>query len=1139
MENWSVTPEEKKVFEGQFHSLKPVDGNITGENAKGFFVQSGLAPNILAFIWELSDVTRDGQLNINEFTAACKLIQMKLRGYNVPPQLPLPLLNLVKGEATPPVPVPVPVSAISPPLSGHQSPLVAAIPASQSLINGIPPSQAPLLMGGIPAPIPGPARPIPAAVGMPLGGVPMASAAVGIPPPPANIPPPNTLPTSPILIPGAASPPSGATHQTVPGSAAETPVSCSPSSTYEWSVPYNTKLKYTQMFNQADSSRSGYLTGVQARGIMVLTQLPIEMLAKIWTLADIDGDGQLTCEEFVLAMYLCDQAKAGKEIKSPLPPELMPPTFVKKTRQNSVSSTGSAENANATVTSPQANFEDKRKENFEKGQAELERRRLALLEIQRQEKENRERIEREEAERKEKIRLEQEKRQQEEMEKQLQIQREIEREKEKERQKAFEQREAARKEMEKQRYLEWEKQRIQDLENHYKKELEFINSMRERYANLNAEYQSLNDKVRELSLQTGETRNGVNAVKTTIDGMRANRDTLLSDMTSLKNQLKEQNQRLITLNQEKASLEAKKHSAQSAADSKTQEQLKFDVVNQQIVVNQLQEEVKEVEADLESRKVDYNNNVTELTELKGNTAEMIKTCEALYSEYCDRKDKVLELKSSKLKDVSSWGDAAWNSNDAWGSEPEAVSAVSASAGVGGAKKYRALYEFVARNADELSFQPGDIITASESQSAEPGWLAGELQGRSGWFPESYVQIFDGSGGEDGDTANIEPVGYTNGDPSLEDIAEVPENISDNGSALEEGFGPAVSGEGPVDKDVGTAVNVTAQALYSWKARNDSQISFNKGDMVLVSRQQDNWYYGDVQGFAGWFPVSYVKEVAATTAAEESEEESYYTAIYPYQSTEPDDLCFEQNDLIKVIKKDGDWWTGVLNGRTGVFPSNYVQKADYSAPAPVTQRQPPALSPVTDNNASQIPRCASAPPTQLENQYSVMMDRAMTPDFSTLSSSEVPKGKKPELATVIAPYQATSKEQLSLHRGQLIMVRKKTDSGWWEGETHVKGRKRQIGWFPASYVKSIGGGMTSPSKTDLFRKQSVQSVQSESSSPVFEKVIALYKYTALNPDELSFDKDDVIKMIAKEEPDWWKGELNGKVGLFPSNYVQTL
>lgn len=38
--------------------------------------------------------------------------------------------------------------------------------------------------------------------------------------------------------------------------------------------------------------------------------------------------------------------------------------------------------------------------------------------------------------------------------------------------------------------------------------------------------------------------------------------------------------------------------------------------------------------------------------------------------------------------------------------------------------------------------------------------------------------------------------------------------------------------------------------------------------------------------------------------------------------------------------------------------------------------------------------------------------------------------------MIAPYEATSSEQLSLQRGQLIMIRKKTDSGWWEGELQV-------------------------------------------------------------------------------------------------------
>lgn len=45
------------------------------------------------------------------------------------------------------------------------------------------------------------------------------------------------------------------------------------------------------------------------------------------TLADIDGDGQLKAEEFILAMHLTDMAKAGQPLPLALPPELVPPSF--------------------------------------------------------------------------------------------------------------------------------------------------------------------------------------------------------------------------------------------------------------------------------------------------------------------------------------------------------------------------------------------------------------------------------------------------------------------------------------------------------------------------------------------------------------------------------------------------------------------------------------------------------------------------------------------------------------------------------------------------------------------------------------------------------------------------------------------
>ena len=44
------------------------------------------------------------------------------------------------------------------------------------------------------------------------------------------------------------------------------------------------------------------------------------------------------------------------------------------------------------------------------------------------------------------------------------------------------------------------------------------------------------------------------------------------------------------------------------------------------------------------------------------------------------------------------------------------------------------------------------------------------------------------------------------------------------------------------------------------------------------------------------------------------------------SDESGDLTFEAGELIQVVMKDGDWWTGVKGARTGVFPFNYVEPA---------------------------------------------------------------------------------------------------------------------------------------------------------------------------------------------------------------------
>lgn len=61
--------------------------------ARDLFIKSGLSNQILASIWSLSDLDSDGKLNLIEFSIAMHLINMCLRGFEVPKSLPNKLLS--------------------------------------------------------------------------------------------------------------------------------------------------------------------------------------------------------------------------------------------------------------------------------------------------------------------------------------------------------------------------------------------------------------------------------------------------------------------------------------------------------------------------------------------------------------------------------------------------------------------------------------------------------------------------------------------------------------------------------------------------------------------------------------------------------------------------------------------------------------------------------------------------------------------------------------------------------------------------------------------------------------------------------------------------------------------------------------
>lgn len=1088
---WVILTKERLRYEEQFRSLKPTNGIVTGEQAKGFFLLSQLPPSTLDQIWSLADTDADGKMDINEFSIACKLINLKLRGYEVPKMVPPTLLASLKAVSSlvqsaslvnqPKVPPVIPPQPLIQPQIPGVTPIIPPMPQAVSPIPTMPlirpnippvatvlPSVQPTLPTVPVQPLIGQTIPIQPVVPNQASTAPLISDILST----SSISNTSLSGISlmgPSVLQGAPSVPVGNFVEPIPtvpavsavARASITSLERKPSmdsTQMEWAIPQPSKLKYTQIFNTTDKTRSGFLSGAQARNLMVLSKLPQNILAQIWTLADMDSDGRLGCEEFVLAMYLCEQATQGQPVPVKLPPDLIPPSFRRTVRSSSrtasVSSQGSSAQQDVdSLLVNQTSFEDKRKENFEKGQAELERRRKALLDQQRKEAEERERKEREEIEKRERAKQEAERKRLEELEKQMREQQELERQKEEERKRQLELKEQARKEMERQRQLEWEKQRLQELQQQRQREQENVLKLKAKNQSLTIELSTLNEQVKDLSQKIYDTRLGVTNVKSTIDGMRTTRDTQMQEMSQLKNKLKEQNAKLVALSQEKQKLDAKN---KQNLQNNSQDALGF--ASKEIIIKNLKEKVLDMKSQVETKQSDIENNNSTLKNLRTHLNTLIENCETLYNQYEEKKSQIIEIKNINRAPSygSDWKESSWNNNtatsnwggDSWKTNQSSVGSFDSQPASLDVVKYRALYEFVARNNDEISFQPGDIINVPNNQNGEPGWLAGEIRGHTGWFPESYAEKIDG-GGEPAVTGFSDGLTEYRDTKPLEGISEVPESVE--------------------------------------------------------------------------MPTEVI---------------DYYVATYAYQSQEPGDLSFNAGDSIGVIKKEGEWWTGKLNDLVGIFPSNYVHKVD-TAPNSATSITSESASTVVETTAATAAAAESAQADSEVSQINESTRSDMTSEnrseiSSAMSNSQtMVKTKKPEIASVIAPYTATSSEQLSLARGQLIMIRKKTDSGWWEGELQAKGRKRQVGWFPASYVKVLNSsgrisGRTTPVSTTKMQQE-----------VIIDKVIALYPYKAGNPDELTFEKDDIISVTAREEEAWWRGELNGISGLFPSNYVTPL
>ncbi|CAB1443254.1 unnamed protein product [Pleuronectes platessa] len=224
------------------------------------------------------------------------------------------------------------------------------------------------------------------------------------------------------------------------------------------------------------------------------------------------------------------------------------------------------------------------------------------------------------------------------------------------------------------------------------------------------------------------------------------------------------------------------------------------------------------------------------------------------------------------------------------------------------------------------------------------------------------------------------------------------------------------------------------------------------------------------------------------------------AIYDFKAQTAKELTFKKGDAVNIIRQiDNNWYEGEHRGRVGIFPISYVEKM------PSTEKQQPIRPP---------------PPAHVR-----------------------------EIGDAVARYNfnADTNVELSLRKGERVIVIRQVDQNWYEGR--IPDSTKQ-GIFPVAYVDI----KRSPSKSsdhhmDLRGHLGHRTPSSSSTKRLVQDALhgggdpyqAVYNYTPRNEDELELREGDIVDVMEKCDDGWFVGTSRRSklFGTFPGNYVKQL
>ncbi|CAF0824681.1 unnamed protein product [Rotaria sordida] len=277
----------------------------------------------------------------------------------------------------------------------------------------------------------------------------------------------------------------------------------------------------------------------------------------------------------------------------------------------------------------------------------------------------------------------------------------------------------------------------------------------------------------------------------------------------------------------------------------------------------------------------------------------------------------------------------------------------------------------------------------------------------------------------------------------------------------------------------------------------------------------------------------------------------YIVEYDYIAKSSDELTIRKGDIITdAVPAEDGWLKGECRGTYGHFPENFV--------TPLTKEKA--------KNRTFANELGSRLQSAVNANKSGTLRKRPTNDDTLFQSNSLPNGTLFQVKVAYA-YTPVHDDELTINPNDIVNVTRLVEEGWYEGILNGK-----VGLFPSNYVTRITDETSNKKDPPIKRKpnnvlnalvnkeinKSISPASIETSSLSQQKTPAtppllttkkttpikarvLYDYKKAADDELTLTVNDIVTILDKnlEDEGWWKGELHGRIGVFPDNYVEEI